>query len=225
MKPKTCFVVMPFLPELNFFFLYLRKHIEETHGLEVRRGDTSILTKALMEKIEGEIQAADVIIGDVTRANPNVFYELGIARAVRKPVIYITQDSPEGAPVDLRQFEFIRYDLAKEEDFLSKIDNALRNAMGEGYREMYDAAAKFLQEFNAETGSTYAAASFEEFQARALRGERLEERPDPGNDRAFREFLLPKIVSDATDIGTLRKIEKWLSSAGNSVQTREQSTA
>jgi hypothetical protein len=62
---RICFVVMPFRPELNFFYLYIQKHIQDKHGLRVRRGDTSILTKALMEKIEAEIQSADLIIGDV----------------------------------------------------------------------------------------------------------------------------------------------------------------
>lgn len=95
---RVCFVIMPFRPELNFFFLYLQHHLEEVHGLRVRRGDTSVLTKTLMEKIESEIQDADLIIGDISHPNPNVFYELGIARANKKPVIFLTQDEPEKAP-------------------------------------------------------------------------------------------------------------------------------
>ena len=67
---RVCFVVMPFRPELNFFYLYVQKHIQDKHGLRVRRGDTSILTKALMKKIESEIQSADLIIGDVTHSTP-----------------------------------------------------------------------------------------------------------------------------------------------------------
>jgi len=208
---RVCFVVMPFRPELNFFFLYMQKHIQEKHGLRVRRGDTSILTRALMEKIEAEIQAADLIIGDVSYANPNVFYELGIARANRKPIIFLTQEEPEKTPVDLRQFEFIRYDLAKEQDLLSKLDNAIRNALGEGYRDLYGKALSLLQEFNIATGSTYTAAEFEEFQARVMRGERLEGLPDGTNGAALREFCLPKIISEATDLPAMRKIEKWLS--------------
>ena len=75
-EPRTCFVVMPFRPELNFFFLFLQRYLNERHGLRVRRGDTSVLTKALMDKVESEIQAADLIIGDITYGSPNVFYEL-----------------------------------------------------------------------------------------------------------------------------------------------------
>jgi len=89
MSRRVCFFVMPFRPELNFFYLYLKKYLEDKHGLEVRRGDTSILTKALMDKIETEIQSADLIVGAVTYSNPNVFYELAIRHALKKPFVQI----------------------------------------------------------------------------------------------------------------------------------------
>jgi len=166
-----------------------------------------------MEKIEAEIQSANLIIGDVTHSNPNVFYELGIARANRKPIIFLTQDDPEKAPVDLRQFEFIRYDLGKDQDLLAKLDSAIRNALGAGYRELYGKAVAILQEFNAATTSAYVAAEFEEFQSRAMKGERLEGLPSHTETSALRDFLLPKIISEATDAAVIRKMEKWLSSS------------
>lgn len=214
MRPgRVCFVVMPFRPELNFFFLYIQRHLQEKHGLQVRRGDTSVLTKALMEKIEAEIMDADLIVGDVTHPNPNVFYELGIARANRKPIIFLTQDEPEKAPVDLRQFEFIRYDLSKDVDLLAKLDNAVRNALGQGHQELFQHALRLLQEFNESTASNYEAAPYEEFQARVMRGERTEGIPEGA---ALREFLLPKVISEATDIVAIRKMEGWLTKAGPS---------
>ena len=165
-RQRVCFVVMPFRRELNFLFLFLQRYLEERHGLRVRRGDTSILTRALMEKIEAEIQSADLIIGDITYSSPNVFYELGIARANGKPIIFMTQDDPESAPVDLRQFEFIHYDLVRDQDLLSKLDNAIRNTLGEGYVKLFEEAVALLQKFNSETGSSYAPASLDELQAR-----------------------------------------------------------
>jgi hypothetical protein len=211
MARRVCFFVMPFRSDLNFFYLYLQKHLQDKHGLQVRRGDTSILTKALMDKIETEIQSADFIIGDVTHSNPNVFYELGIARANRKPIIFLTQEEPEKAPVDLRQFEFIRYDLSKDQDLLQKLDNAVRNVLGEGYRELFEAALLLMQEFNVATRSEFAPAEFEEFQARVMRGERLEGIPGPERPLDLKEFLLPKIIATATDMSAIRKIEHWLS--------------
>lgn len=218
MVRRVCFFVMPFRSELNFFYLYLKKYLEDKHGLEVRRGDTSILTKTLMDKIETEIQSADLIIGDVTHSNPNVFYELGIARANRKPIVFMIQEEPEQAPVDLRQFEFIRYDLSKDHDLLQKLDNAIRNLLGEGYRALFNTSLALLQEFNGETGSAVVPAEFEEFQARVMRGERLEGIPPAEKHLALEEFLLPKIIGDATDMATIRKIEKWLSGRDQQAQ-------
>jgi nucleoside 2-deoxyribosyltransferase len=215
MTGRTCFVVMPFRAELNFFYLYFQRYLETQHGLTVRRGDTSILTKALMEKIEGEIQAADFIIGDVTYSNPNVFYELGIARAARKPIIFLTQEDPEKTPVDLRQFEFIKYDLARDGEFILKLDNAVRNLLGADYRSIFDKAIELLRIFNAESKSTYGSASFEEFQARVMRAERLEGIP---TGVALREFLLPKVIAEATDISAIRKMESWLTATVTQVK-------
>lgn len=212
LQTRVCFMVMPFRPELNFLFLFLQRYLEDRHGLRVRRGDTSILTKALMEKVENEIQTADLIIGDITYANPNVFYELGIARANQKPIIFMTQDDPKIAPVDLRHFEFIHYDLARDQELLAKLDNAIQNTLGGDYAALLDHAVALLQRFNADTSSAYLPAPLEEFRARVIRGERLEGIPGP-SDSGFAEFLLPKVIAEATDISIIRKIDKWLSDA------------
>lgn len=123
---------MPFRPELNYFFLYLKKYLEEKYKIRVERGDTNLLTKELLKKISEQIAEAAFLIADVTGSNANVFFELGIAYERNKPIIFLTQDDPKDAPVDTRQFEFIRYELGKHEDFLSKLDNAVRNVLGSG---------------------------------------------------------------------------------------------
>jgi hypothetical protein len=98
-QQRYCFVAMPFRPELNFFFLYLKQYLEKEYGLRVERGDAKILTKPLMEKIREQILRADLVIGEVTDGNPNVFYELGLAHANHKPVLFLTRGSPDEAPV------------------------------------------------------------------------------------------------------------------------------
>jgi len=46
-----CFVAMPFLPEFNYFYLFLQKYLGEHHQLQVERGDHRILTKPLIDKV------------------------------------------------------------------------------------------------------------------------------------------------------------------------------
>src|SRR5690242_8626142 len=73
-----CFVVMPFRPELNYFFLYLKKYLEDKYKICVERGDSNVLTKELLKKISEQIDEAAFLIADITGSNANVFFELGI---------------------------------------------------------------------------------------------------------------------------------------------------
>ena len=54
----------------------------------------------IVDQIWNGIRASDVIVADITGSNPNVFYEIGLAHALGKEVIVMSQDSD--APFDLR---------------------------------------------------------------------------------------------------------------------------
>jgi hypothetical protein len=209
-QPPFCFVVMPFRPELNFFYLYLRHHLQEKHGLRVERGDHRILTVPLLDKIRGQILEAKVLIADITGRNPNVFYELGLAHAYEKPVILLTQDASEDVPTDIRHLEFIRYDLGNDVEVLFKIDNAIRNVFIERFHQLYSRAREFLMEFNRAACLSLQEASLEEFQARVIQGERMQGLPDQANEFLMLDFLLPRVIRDVADGSTMRKITAWV---------------
>jgi nucleoside 2-deoxyribosyltransferase len=208
-KQPFCFVVMPFRAELNFVYLFLQRYLSEKHGLRVERGDHRVLTKALMDKVREQIVEADVVLADVTGSNPNVFYEIGLAQAIGRPVIFMTQDPPENAPVDIRQFEFIRYDLSHHDELLVRLDNAVQNVFVGKYRVLFDEAVDLLKRFNLATSSALAPSTLEEFQARVMRGEQMQDIPD-ANDLAGRvSFLLPKILKETSELTVMRKVMEW----------------
>jgi hypothetical protein len=215
---------MPFRPDLNYFFLYIQKHLSEKHGLRVERGDHRVLSKALMDKIRDQIIEADVLVGDVTSGNPNVFYEIGLAHAFGKPVIFLTQDSPANTPVDVRQFEFIQYDLQRHEEFLSKLDNAIQNVFVGKYRVLYDLALELLRRFNLSADSSYGAAPMEDFQARVMRGEQIQEIPSVNEKELLAQFLLPKILKEATDVLIMRKVMEWISTLEDEAIAQEKNS-
>ena len=62
----------------------------------------------LRDVIEG-IARSDLIIADLTDANANVFYELGIAHTLGRPVILVTQ-SVKDLPFDLKSYRALEYD-------------------------------------------------------------------------------------------------------------------
>lgn len=163
-----CFFIMPFRADLNFVYLYLQKYLAETHRIHVERGDHRILTQPLMEKILRQITQCDFVVADVTGGNPNVFYELGVAHTLKKPVVFLTQDEPKDAPVDIRPYEFITYDLSNHSKLLNDIDNAISSLFRERHRDLFQKAQAVLIEFNREIGQSYSAVTEEEFLSRLL---------------------------------------------------------
>lgn len=63
------------------------------------------------EMMSDAIESADLIIADVSRENPNVFYELGLAHGLRKPTILLANSriNPR-IPSDLDHTFYVSYD-------------------------------------------------------------------------------------------------------------------
>jgi len=141
------FVIMPYRPELHYFYLFLKRHIEEHHNIDCERGDAQILTKPLLEKIADYIGRADVIVANCTGRNPNVFYELGLAHARDKKVILITQEDVKEAPADIRHYEFVQDTPGDDAEFLASLDNALRNVFSNRYDDLYARAQTAVPDF------------------------------------------------------------------------------
>lgn len=217
MAETRCFVVMPFRPELNYFYLFIKRYLEEKYRVRVERGDSNVLTKELLKKISDCIHDASFLIADVSGYNANVFFELGIAYEKKKSVIYLTQNDPREAPIDIRQFEYIEYQLDRHEDFVAKLDNAVRNVLGASLDipNLYERARGLLKEFNTGSGFSHAQASFEEFHARAVRSAETLGVPDREDVVGWEGFLLPKIMQDVTDQRVMRRVTTWLEKRGS----------
>lgn len=106
--PKA-FVIMPFNEEFDSVYQELIKlPLEEKHGFDVGKANDMDSQQNILRTIMAGISDSDVIIADLTTSNPNVFYELGIAHAVGKPVVLLTQ-SIEDVPFDLQSYNLIQY--------------------------------------------------------------------------------------------------------------------
>ncbi|MDT5272817.1 MAG: hypothetical protein QOH49_5003 [Acidobacteriota bacterium] len=208
-RPK-CFVIMPFKAELHYFYLYLKHHIEQNHHVDCERGDAQVLTVPLLDKINGYIWKADVIIADCSDRNPNVFYELGIAHAHDKKVILITKDPINDAPTDIKQFEFIPYRLDNHTEFLERLDNALRNVFINRYEEWYDRAVAIFKGFRKETHAGVEMASKELFIQRLAVAEQRRELPSIEDELGVIELVLPRIIADSADVEVMSSITEWL---------------
>ncbi len=80
----------------------------EDGGLKPRRADDIYRTGTIMHDIWNLTKEAKIVLADLTGKNPNVFYELGLAHALAKPVILVTE-SLEDIPFDLRALRIVEY--------------------------------------------------------------------------------------------------------------------
>jgi len=201
---------MPFKPELNYFYLYVKKHIEEVHNVECFRGDNDVLTIPLLDKIKQYIENADILIADCTGKNPNVFYELGIAHTLNKKVILISMDDVKEAPADIRHYEFIRYQLEKHEDFLAKLDNALTNVFVENYEHLYEKANEILNQFQRDYNIAISPIKKDLFIAKVMAKEKRQPIPEITEELRLKQFLLPLIIDTSSDFELMEKVTRWL---------------
>jgi hypothetical protein len=206
---SSCFVIMPFRPEFAFLWLYLERYLLDQHNIVAKRGDSDVLTKPLLEKVTTMIAEADVVIADITGRNPNVFFEIGWAHSSKRPIIFITQEDPKDNPIDIGQFECIRYDPRQHRDFLDRLDNALRNLFLGTYKDLHSRAVALLKEFKKATGVACAAVDLEEFRSRVIRAERTDDIPRTGQTEEFYKFALPRIA-DTNDLDILAKLNDWI---------------
>lgn len=105
-----CFVLMPFADLRNVQEVY-RSHVKpaiERCGLRCERADDIYDISGVMQSVWEGINRARLILADLTERNANVFYELGIAHTLGKPVIMLTQHI-EYIPFDLRHLRCIVY--------------------------------------------------------------------------------------------------------------------
>jgi hypothetical protein len=105
---KNCFVIMPFVPALLKVYTDLVKPTVEEWDIEINRADDFFTTGSIVNDVWTRIVQADFIIADLTGRNPNVFYELGIAHTLGKPVVLLTQRL-EDVPFDIRHQRVIEY--------------------------------------------------------------------------------------------------------------------
>ncbi|MEJ2155289.1 MAG: hypothetical protein P8X96_08120 [Desulfobacteraceae bacterium] len=85
------FVVMPFEPNLETFYLWrLKPYLLKNYGLvedNVQRADeVRDIGYIVCEKICRKIQESDLVIADVSLNNANVFYEIGLAYGLMRPI-------------------------------------------------------------------------------------------------------------------------------------------
>lgn len=106
---RSCFILMPFRSPFNEIYT---DHIFPALGrlrVSARRADDIFSARPVILDIWDGISSAAFLVAELTGRNPNVFYELGIAHTLGKPVILLAQTA-EDLPFDIRGVRAIIYE-------------------------------------------------------------------------------------------------------------------
>jgi hypothetical protein len=106
-KPKA-FVVMQVAEPYDTFYREVIQNQAEAAGFEVFRMDEKAGPGVIFQDIQREIEQSEIVIAEITPPNPNVFYELGYAHALRKPTILLAQRDCK-LPFDIQSFRVVFY--------------------------------------------------------------------------------------------------------------------
>ena len=143
---RLCFVMMPFSSRFDEVYRNLITPVASSQGLSTVRADEMSGPGFIMEQIRAAIQQARLCIADVTGSNANVLYEIGLAHAMKKPLILLAERRSK-LPFDVAHERVVFYDhpLSEFEDTLRKaISLALAGSLARALQllelEMYSSA-------------------------------------------------------------------------------------
>ena len=113
---KKLFIISPIGKpgsQIRSYFDKARKHIIEPVAKEMgyvtQRSDNISQPGRITKQIVQHLREDDLVIADLTSRNPNVFCELAVRHAVKKPVVQVIQ-SGESIPFDVAATRTIQVD-------------------------------------------------------------------------------------------------------------------
>ena len=106
-NPNLVAVMMPFDAAFNPVYAALQEAVAAA-GMECKRADDIWNHDHVIQDVVSLICTAAVVVCDLTNRNSNVFYEMGIAHALARDVVMITQNAVD-VPFDVAHIRHIRY--------------------------------------------------------------------------------------------------------------------
>lgn len=112
-RPKA-FIVMQFSSPYNEVYSHIIKDVceREEFQIETIRGDEIYSSGIIIKDVIDQITQCQVVIADISPDNPNVYFEVGYALALEKPIILLAQRRKSGEPLpfDLSAFRVLFYE-------------------------------------------------------------------------------------------------------------------
>lgn len=109
--PQSAFVVMQFTTPFDELFEDVIRPVCDELEIEAYRASDIYRPGVIIQDIIQGLSESQLVIAEITPANPNVFYEVGYAHALNKPTILLAnREETAQLPFDLRGFRVVFYD-------------------------------------------------------------------------------------------------------------------
>ena len=142
--PRRCFVISPIGPpdsdireDADDVLDYIIEPALQSLGIQSVRSDRLDEPGLITEQMISAILNYDLCIVDLSRHNPNVFYELALAQAAERPVV-ILKRAGEAIPFDVKDYRLIEYDLKprslKTDRWVSVLKGQIQRVLDAAYK-------------------------------------------------------------------------------------------
>ena len=196
----TCFVMMPFKDPFNVYYQSIFKPAIMVADLEPVRTDDMFRPSVIVADLWQIIQDCKVLLAELTTKNANVFYELGLAHAIGKPVILVSE-TMDDVPFDLQQLRVLLYDKDDPvwgEKLTKGITNALKETLASAIEAVPGIFRKKVESQAPKQDATSARIEALERQMRAFRAQA----PSPRSLETDPEINLERVT-------TWSELEEW----------------
>lgn len=134
---QKCFVIMPFSKTnekhtkeyWTKHFAFIKQQIESAHPLIAER--SAPLRGDILRQIITDLVTVPIVVADLTDANPNVYWELGVRQSFKHGTITIAEDGTD-LPFDLGGKGSLFYfpdDHIKMQEFIDQFHEAINDCL------------------------------------------------------------------------------------------------
>ena len=111
-KPRI-FVAMPFATEMEDVYYYGIQNPVRQLGFICERIDQEAFTGDVLPQMKTRIEAAEIVIADLTGSNPNVYLEVGYAWGKARPTVLLVREADQ-LKFDVRGQKCLTYKSIKD---------------------------------------------------------------------------------------------------------------
>ena len=118
-NPGQCFVAMPFDEKWDELWRQgIEAPLKELKFKPYRVDQQNLSAEEIIKHIKTNIFQSEYLIADISEDNPNVFYEVGLAHACKKPLVLLCNDHSQAGekifPFDIRHLYVKKYETVKD---------------------------------------------------------------------------------------------------------------